>query len=220
MSKCCAYLKSSIGQKQIVALTGLLLIGFVAVHLAGNLSIYAGAGAFNAYAAKLKSLRPFLNGVEAVLVLIFLVHMGFTIHLVKTSRRQNKYALKKDKGDFRLGAKTMRYTGPLLLVYVIWHLLDYTFASHHGAQSMINGVDQGLFGLVANSFQNPIRVVGYIIAMICVGLHLDHGLQSFLQTFGLVKPGRLKCLQKLSRCVAVVLTVGYSSIPLYLMWMF
>jgi succinate dehydrogenase / fumarate reductase cytochrome b subunit len=214
---CWAYLRSSIGKKQIVAATGLVLISFVVAHLAGNLSFYLGAAAFNAYAAKLKSFRPVLNVAEAGLLLIFIVHMITTFCLILQNRRARGrgYACNKGSGVQTLSSKLMSYTGPIVLIYVILHLFDYTWADHHGAASVVRGVNYGLYGLVYRSFTSWGHSLWYIVAMIAVGFHLDHGVQSFFQTFGLNNKNYAPCLKKLSRLFAIVITLGYVSIPLY-----
>ena len=213
-----SYLSSSIGRKQVVALTGLLLIIYVIVHLAGNLFIYAGPETFNGYAKKLAGLRPTLYVVEVGLLVTFLIHIYFTALLVfENINARSRYALVKAKGDRSLSSQIMAYTGTIVLAFVIWHVLDFTLTDHEGPRSVINGKSFGLYGVVYNSFANPIHSLLYIVAMIAVGLHLDHGVQSFCQTFGFDHPQYTPCIYKFSRFFAVIVTLGYSSIPVYVL---
>ncbi|MCR4337769.1 MAG: succinate dehydrogenase cytochrome b subunit [Candidatus Omnitrophica bacterium] len=214
-----SYFSSSIGRKQIVAATGLILILFILGHLAGNLFIYFGPEAFNHYAKKLAGLRPFLYLIEFGLLGIFLIHMYFTVLLVleNIKARGQTYRLKKDKGNPAWATKWMAYTGTLILVFVIYHLLDFTFTDHHGPRSMlVDGQSYGLYGVVYNSFLNPLHSFFYIICMIAVGTHLSHGVESFVQTFGFNHPRYTPKILKFSQCFAVVVTLGYSSIPIYI----
>src|SRR3989338_3288779 len=120
-----AYVKSSIGKKQIVASTGLLLILFVIGHLAGNLLIYLGPEAFNAYAQKLKHLRPGLYIVEFGLLAVFVIHMWLTAVLVieNYSARPVGYAVNKPVGGRSWAAPLMPYTGTLIPPFVVLHLI-------------------------------------------------------------------------------------------------
>ena len=213
-----SYLRSSIGRKQIVAATGLMLILFVVGHLAGNLFMYGGPGAFNGYAKKLASLRPALNFIEAGLLAVFCIHMYFTALLVlENMNARSRYAVEKAKGARSLSSRLMAYSGTIILAFVIWHILDFTLVDHHGPRSMVNGESLGLYGVVYNSFADPLHSLLYIIAMICVGSHLDHGVQSFCQTFGFTSHQCAPCIYKFSRWFAVLITLGYSSIPVYVL---
>ena len=213
-----SYLNSSIGKKQIVAVTGLVLILFVIGHLLGNLWIYTGPEAFNDYAKKLASLRPALTVAEAVLFIIFLIHLYVTALLVLENLRARSqgYAMVRNKGERSFASRLMSYTGTIILAFVIWHIMDFTFSDHLGPRSMINGKSYGLYGVVYNSFTNPVHSFLYILAVIAVGMHLDHGVQSFCQTFGFNHPKYTPMLLGFSRWFAIVVTIGYSSIPIYI----
>jgi succinate dehydrogenase / fumarate reductase cytochrome b subunit len=213
-----SHLNSSIGRKQTVALTGLLLIGYVIIHLAGNLLIYAGPKAFNGYAKLLAGLRPTFYLIEAGLLLIFLIHIYFTYLLtLENMHARARYAVVKPKGNRSLSSQIMTYSGGIVLIFVIYHILDFTLIDHEGTRSIVKGQGLGLYGVVYNSFANPIHSLFYIIAMIAIGLHLDHGVQSFIQTFGLNHPKYMPYIYKFSRWFAVAITLGYSSIPVYVL---
>ena len=215
------YLHSSIGKKQIVAVTGLVLILFVIGHLAGNLFMYGGPEAFNGYAKKLASFRPFLNFVEFGLLAIFVTHMYVTALLVLENyqaRGGKRYAAYKPVGQRSWATQLMPYTGTVVLAFVIWHLLDFTFVDHEGVRSILpNGKHLGLYGIVYNAFLNPWHSVLYIFAMIAVGLHLAHGIQSFFQTFGFNHPKYTPIIQKISNGLSTLIVLLYSSIPIYVL---
>ena len=221
MNQVTHYLNSSIGRKQIVAATGLILILFVTGHLAGNLFIYGGEDAFNGYAKKMASLRPALNFVEAGLLFIFIVHMWVTTLLVLDNikaRGTQGYSKEKAVGNRSWATRLMPYTGTAILVFVIFHLLDFTFVDHHGPRSILSdGKSYGLYGVVLNSFNDVLHSALYILAVICVGLHLSHGVESFFQTFGLNDSKCSACIKTFSHFFALVVTVGYCSIPIFVL---
>ncbi len=215
------FLNSSIGRKQLVALTGLALIVYVIVHLAGNLFIYAGPTLYNTYAKKLADLRPGLYLIEIGLLFVFLVHMYVTALLVLENiraRGHQPYAAFHSVGERSLATRLMPYTGTFILLFVIWHLLDFTFIDHHGPRSVLpDGQSYGLYGVVYNAFRDPIHSSLYILAMICVGAHLYHGIESFMQTFGFNSLHYASKVRFFSQFISVAITLGYCSIPLYVL---
>ena len=217
------YFQSSIGRKQIVATTGLLLIFFVMTHLAGNLLIFLGPDAFNHYAQKLAGLRPGLYVVEAGLAGLFLVHVYVTAILVleNIKARSSSYRVNNPKGERSWATRIMPYTGTFLLAFIVWHLMDFTFIDKHGPRSILSdGQSYGLYGVVYNSFTDPVHSVLYILAMMCLGFHLGHGVESFMQTFGFNDPGYTPQIKIVSYLFGFLIAVGYSSIPLYVLAQF
>ena len=215
-----SYLASSIGKKQIVAATGLFLILFVVGHLAGNLFMYGGPEVFNGYADFLKKLRPALYLIEFALSIIFIVHLYVTALLVweNCQAKGTGYAVYKPVGKRSWAARLMPYTGAVVLAFVIWHLLDFTFVDHQGPRSVMpDGRHGGLYAIVYNSFSNPLHSFLYILAMIAVGLHLAHGIESFFQTFGFNHPRYTPMIREISNALAMLITFAYSSIPVYVL---
>ena len=215
------FLQSSIGKKQTVAATGLVLILFVIGHLAGNLFIYFGPEAYNHYAKKLAGLRPGLYLVEFFLLIIFAIHLFVTALLVleNIKARPIRYLSYTPSPERSLAAKLMPYTGTIILAFIIWHLLDFTFADQHGPRSILSdGQSYGLYGVVYNSFLNPAHSALYILAMMCVGFHLAHGVQSFFQTFGFNHPVYFPWIKRISNAFGVLIALGYSLIPIYVLF--
>lgn len=212
-----SYLKSSIGKKQIVAVTGLMLILFLMGHLAGNCFIYLGPAFYNGYAKKLAGLRPGLFFIEAVLGIIFLTHVLFTVLVVlqNIQARPIRYQVFRPSETRSLATRLMPLTGTIIFLFVIAHLLDFTFIDHHGPSSILpDGKSYGLYGVVLNALSHPIHGALYILAMGALGLHLIHAIESFLQTFGLSHP--LAALtQKISGVIGLLFAVAYGAIPLY-----
>jgi succinate dehydrogenase / fumarate reductase cytochrome b subunit len=217
---CFGLLKSSIGKKQIVAITGLLLIFYLIAHLAGNLFIYLGPAAFNRYAQTLAGLRPGLYLIEIGLLFVFLIHIFVTTLLILENIRSagvTRYKVSNSKSDRPWSTRLRVYTGLFIFAFVIYHLLDFTFSDRTGVRSMIGHKSYGLYGVVYNSFLNPVHSIIYIVAMFCVGFHLAHGVQSCMQSFGFNHPKYSPMMKTASNWLGFLIAFGFSSIPVYVM---
>ncbi|MBF0500480.1 MAG: succinate dehydrogenase cytochrome b subunit [Candidatus Riflebacteria bacterium] len=213
------YFQSSIGKKQIVALTGLMLIGFILGHLAGNLLIFKGPEALNAYAHKLASMRPAMYGVELALAGTFLLHICLTVYLFfyNNEARPIAYGYYQPT-DRSISTRLMPYTGTLLAAFVIWHLLDFTFSDQTGTLSLVGKESLGLYGVVVNAFKIQWHSGLYILAMCAIGFHLTHGFQSFMQSLGLNHPKYTPVIKIISVFLGLAVAAIFSSIPLYVMF--
>lgn len=216
------YLNSSIGRKQVVAATGLMLILFVVGHLAGNLTFFFGPKLFNAYAHKLAHLRPGLYLIEGGLLFVFLIHIYFTVLLVHDNIRSRPidYEVKKSTEQRSLATRLMPLSGVIVFLFVIWHLIDFTFADKNGAQSYLGNapINYELYGVVYNAFKNPLHSALYIIAMWAIGMHLSHGIESFSQTFGIKNLENALLIQRISNTAAVLVAGTFSLIPVYVLF--
>jgi succinate dehydrogenase / fumarate reductase, cytochrome b subunit len=215
-------LKSSIAKKQTVAITGFLLILFIIVHLGGNLFIYAGPHAFNSYAHKLHSFGPLLLIPRALLLIIFLIHI-FVIYIIvieniKARGGFKRYAIDQAVGKRTLAERIMAWSGLYILVFVIFHILDFAWTDPQGPRTFIYGKSYGVYGLVFNSFKDPVHGVLYILAVCFLGMHLSHGFQSMIQTYGF-RPKWESFIKKCSAYFALIIVVGYSSIPIYVYYL-
>ncbi|HOJ33281.1 MAG TPA: succinate dehydrogenase cytochrome b subunit [Candidatus Hydrogenedentes bacterium] len=212
---------SSVGKKQIVAITGLMLVGFILVHLGGNFMLFGGPEKFNGYAEDLHRLGPILWAARAILLVAVSVHitLTFSLYLENRNARGTPYAVYADFGNTTFAKRTMILTGGLIFFFVVTHLSDFTFASKTGPRTVIPGVNGdaslGLFGLVWMSFLRPWRVVLYIGAVCMLGMHLSHGIQSFLQTLGINHSQWTPYIERVSNLIGVLVALGYSMIPLY-----
>jgi len=206
--------KRSIARKQIVAVTGVLLLVFVFFHLAGNMYIFSGPEKFNSYASVLKKLRPWLYFMEAGLALLALIHIYFTVTLVLENMhaRGQRYAVYRSVGERTLGSRLMPFTGSAILLFVFLHIWDFTFADF-GARSAIDEVDFGLYGVVYNSFRDPVHSMAYVVAMVALGFHLTHAIQGAVQTFGLGDSRYMPAIRLLSWLIGIAVAVLYISVP-------
>ena len=195
-------------------------MGFVIAHLAGNLFIFMGPEAFNEYAHSLQEMGhgKLVWIMRSGLFVAFLIHIIVTLSLAweNSQTRATRYEVTQSHGNRKFATKAMKYTGGVMLIFIIFHLLDFTLAEKTGAGSMVDGVDFGLYGLVFNDFHNPIRIIGYIIAVSAVGLHLTHAIQSMCQTLGLNHEKYTPVIKKVSLAAGIVVAVMFSAIPLYI----
>lgn len=211
-SKCFArvfeFLESSIGKKIMVALTGILLCGFLITHLAGNLFLFVGEGAFNHYAEVLES-NPLLPAAEIGLLALFLVHIVLAARATLANRaaRPLGYEVYKGKGARTPGSRSMAITGTLILAFLIVHLKTLRFNE--------DAEIAGLYKLTTGLFLNPIYSGFYIASLLALGVHLSHGFQSAFQTLGLNHPRYTPLVKKLGLAFALLVTVGFGSMPLY-----
>ena len=202
-------LGSSIGKKLMMAITGLSFCGFLAGHLAGNLTIYGGKDAFNGYAEHLHSLGPLLTMAELGLLTFGLIHIltGITLYLGNLKARPVRYAVNKSAGGRTLGSSTMPYTGLILLAFVIFHLMNFHF---------VDKTNTTIFNIVSEAFSNPGYVAIYIIAMVAAAIHVSHGLWSAFQTLGANHPKYMPIIQSFGTVFAVVIGVGFGFLPVYI----
>ena len=202
-------LGSSIGKKLMMAITGLSFIGFLAAHLAGNLTIYGGKEAFNSYAEHLHSLGPLLTVAELVLLTFFLVHVatGVILYLQNLKARPVRYAVNKTAGGRTFGSATMPYTGALLLAFIIFHLLNFHF---------VDKSDTTIFNIVSDAFSNTGYVAIYILAMVVAAVHVSHGFWSAFQTVGVNHPKYMPLIRTVGIAFAVVVGIGFGFLPIYI----
>lgn len=216
-----SYLGSSVGKKQIVAVTGIALVLFLIAHLAGNLLIYSGPEAYNGYSEKLHHLGALLWVARIGLLASFVLHFTFTALLVIQNKkaRSQGYSQSLHPKTRSFAARLMPLSGVILFLYVISHLLDFTLTEPTVNNALVNGVDLGLYGLVVNTFKDPFDSLWYIISMFAVGMHLTHAIQSLFQTFGINNPVYTPFIKKVSVVFGLVIAVAFASIPVYVFFM-
>jgi succinate dehydrogenase / fumarate reductase, cytochrome b subunit len=200
---------TSIGKKLFMALTGLCFICFLVLHLAGNLTLYVGPEAFNTYVSSLESLGPLVMLAEAGLVVMAVLHIGTGLFLFyrNLQARPERYRVHRSAGGRTIGSATMPYTGLTILVFVIFHLADFTMADRTGTT---------LYGIVASAFANPVHAVFYTLVMAVVAVHVSHGFWSLFQTLGVNHPKYTVPLQVSGIAMSVVLGAGFGLIPIAL----
>ena len=201
-------LKSSIGKKLMMAVTGLCFCSFLILHLAGNLILYSGRDAFNSYAEKLHSLGSIITMAEFGLLFFAIIHIliGATLFYQNLRARPIRYSINKWAGGRSIGSVTMPYTGLLLLIFVTIHLLNFHFIEKN---------DTTIFQIVTDAFAKPGYIAMYVAAMIVVAIHVSHGFWSAFQTIGANHPKYMPVIRGLSIVFSIALGVGFGFIPIY-----
>ena len=219
ITKLAPFFRSSVFKKQLVAITGLILVGFIIVHLAGNFILFLGPDAFNHYSATLHAVPELLWIARAILIVSAIVHIYFTVVLTIENRKSGgagRYAVKATHGATNFAKKFMILTGLLLFFFLFLHLADFTIGEKTVEQTTLQGKDLGLFGLVWNSFLKPWRVPIYLAAVWCVGMHLSHGIQSLFQSIGFYHDRYTPKIRGASLVLGAVIAAGFSLIPVYI----
>ncbi len=202
-------LSSSIGKKLIMAITGLSFCIFLVSHLAGNLIIYAGNDAFNSYAERLHTLGSLLILAEIGLLFLGIVHVSTGTYLFSQNirARPERYKKKKNAGGRTIGSSTMPYTGFLILIFIIFHLIDFHF---------VEKADRSVYQIVLETFSNPGYAIFYILSMVVVAVHVDHGFWSLLQTLGINNMECMPILRVISSATGLFVGIGFGSLPVFI----
>lgn len=216
------FLDSNIGLKILMALTGLMLVGFVLVHMLGNLQIFLGADAFNEYAATMQGSPKIVWAARAGLLAAVLAHIYSAAKLTLRSRAARPQGYKEHhwlSGSYAV--RTMRFGGIVLLAFIIYHLLHFTVGVVHSDFQHCATVKEQFtcyaFENVVGGFRNPLVGLFYIVAQLCLGLHLAHGVWSMCRTLGLGNPRFDGLARKIAIAIATAVTVGNISIPVAVM---
>ena len=215
--------KSTVGRKVLMAVTGLMLVSFISVHLLGNLSVFAGPDGINAYAKHLHDLGPLVWLFRLAMLIIFAVHITFAIQLYLENRAAtpDSYAVQKTLVT-TFSAKTMIFTGLTILAFLLYHLLHFTVQITNPEISAHNlpldaAMRPDVFTMVTLSFQKVFIALVYIIAMIALLMHLLHGISSWVQTLGWSTGSSQDKVTAIGKLVAIAYGLAYIAIPLLLL---
>ena len=210
MSRALTFYSTSIGKKVVMAITGLILFGFVIGHMLGNLQVFMGANQMNAYAAMLKANATLLWGVRIVLLVAVILHIVAAVQLTRMSQRSRPEEYHyKDVIQADYAARTMRWSGPIIAVFVIYHLLHFTTGSVHPRFDV-----HDVYRNVISGFRVWPVSLFYIIAMVALAFHLWHGVWSMFQTLGLINPKSDKIIHRVAAIATLALVIGFISIPM------
>lgn len=217
-----AYLCSSVGKKQLMGIAGLFWCGFVLSHMAGNLLYLVGPAAYNNYGHSITGNKLLYYPMEVALALSLALHVifGILVSLENRKARPVGYAVNPGlgtKGYATLSSKTMAYTGLLIFVFIILHLIKFRFGVDYPFESDGKEI-RDLHRLMTEIFASGGYVAWYLVCLFVLGLHLSHALWSSLQTLGLVPNGKEKALLRLSQLFGWAVAVGFALNPIYIFW--
>ncbi|MGE9694750.1 MULTISPECIES: succinate dehydrogenase [unclassified Streptomyces] len=211
---------SSVGKKTVMAVSGLLMLLYLIAHMYGNLKIFFGPGTFDEYAHWLRTLgEPFMHYewtlwvVRVVLVVAVVAHAVSAYQLSRRDQKARpvKYAHPRRRASY--ATHTMRYGGIILALFIVWHILDLTTGTVHSG-----GFQNGHpYANVVDTFSTWYGNVIYLVAMLALGLHIQHGFYSAAQTLGVGSRSRDLVLKTLANVLAVVITLGFIAVPVGVM---
>lgn len=206
------FLSTSIGKKTVMALTGLSLVGFLIVHLLGNITLWMGGDeSFNEYAEHLESYGWYLHLAELGLLALFVVHAALALGIAAQNRaaRPEGYRRRESLGASTPGSITMVITGLVLLVFLVIHVTDFRVPK-------LTGEIDDLALAVRARLGTPLGAGIYLAGVIALGLHLSHAIRSALHTLGLHHPRWNPVLRVGGSALALVLALGFATFPLFL----
>ena len=211
-----AFYQSSIGKKIVVAVTGLCLMLFVLGHLLGNLQIYLGEEQLNSYAQHLQDLGPLLWIIRIALLVIVVTHIISTIQLAIQNRvaRPQKYAVVGYQRSTR-ASRTMVISGLIVLCFIIFHLLHYTFQMVHPEFRDLYDAQgrHDVYHMMIIGFKEPLISFFYALGLFLLALHVSHGFQSMTQTLGINNRKVSGLIFNGGRAFSWFVFIGYVSIP-------
>jgi succinate dehydrogenase / fumarate reductase cytochrome b subunit len=208
------FLRSNIGLKVLMAVTGVVMFGYLVGHVTGNMLIFKGQAAINEYSAFLHHAKGLLWGTRILLLASVVVHIWATVRFLglRSEARPVAYAMKVPHGT-TWAARTMYWSGPVI-IYHILHLTTGTAHPHFNeikAGDEVVGVD--VYKNLVEGFQRPVASLIYIVAMLAIALHLSHGLWSMLQTIGVNRPNWECALRAIAVVCAVIICGGFIAVP-------
>jgi succinate dehydrogenase / fumarate reductase cytochrome b subunit len=203
---------SSVGKKILMALSGILMIMFVIVHLLGNLGIFKGQDVFNNYALFLHSMPTLIWIARVSLLSIVALHIYLSISLNLQNKKANSLQYKtKAYVKTSLQSRTMMIGGVTILLFIVYHLFHFTI---NGTDVLDSKGRLDVYGMVITGFQNVYTVTFYVFAQFCLCLHLSHGFFSAAQTLGITQGISAKVLKTCANIIPTTIFILYSSIPI------
>ncbi len=219
-------LRTTVGSKLVVAITGAALVLFVIAHLIGNLQVFLGREALNKYAYFLKSVPELLWPARLALLTAFVVHIVFAIRLkLQTGEARPVGYMHQRMLVTSKAARSMLWTGLAILVFVAFHLAHFTFGWIHGAfgpEGVSGSVlalrdplgHHDVYGMVIDGFRRTPITLAYVVAMLLLAPHLYHGGTSMLRTWGWDNDRVNPVVRRVGPAVAALVLAGNLAIPL------
>ena len=217
---------TSVGTKLLIGLTGLLLLLYLILHLAGNLLVFLGPAVFNGYSEMLLA-NPLIYPVEVGLALVFLLHVykavtnwvgnraARPVNYHQAGRRLWGYGWAGANSRKSIASSTMIVTGAFVLLFVVVHLRQFKFGTEYVVQAA-NGLPiRDLYRLEMEQFASPLNVLLYLVGMVLVGFHLWHGVSSAFNSVGFDHPRYTPFLLSAGRVLALIVALGFIAITLW-----
>ena len=210
------FTNSSIGKKFMMAVTGSFLIIFLIVHLIGNITLFFGPDAFNGYVKALDVIKPLIRVIEVVLLAVFILHIfnGVRLWIENKKARPTRYKVNGSSENSTVFSRWAFITGSIVFIFLVLHLgtFFWRFNVHDPAGLASNHL---YFDIVVSFFKIWWYVLLYVVAVILLGFHLNHGFQSAFQTFGWNHKRYFPIVQKVGTIYAIIMALGFASMPIY-----
>ena len=214
---------TAVGKKYVMAISGIAMMGFVLFHMIGNLKMYMGAESLNHYAEFLKELLYPIAPKGVVLwilrggliTMLFLhLHAAWSLTRLNRFARAVKYQGPRDYQVAKFASRTMRWTGIIVLAYLVWHLLDFTFGTVNAVGTDSAFVRGEVYENVVRSLDRPVVAAFYVLANVLLGIHLFHGAWSIFQSLGWNNPRFNTWRRGFATGFATIVVVGNVSFPI------
>ena len=214
------FFNSSIGKKFFMALTGSFLLIFLIVHLIGNITLFFGPDTFNGYVKILDVIKPLIRVIEIVLLIAFVLHIFNGIRLWWENKRlqggsfMSKYKVNASSENSTFSSRTTFITGSIVFIFLVLHLGTFFWRFNVHDPEGLAEIHQ-YYNIVIGFFQIWWYVILYVIAVLLLGFHLNHGFQSAFQTFGWNNKKYFPMVKIIGTIYAIIMTVGFVSMPIY-----
>ena len=207
---------SSIGKKILMALTGTLLMLFLLYHFAGNLTMYFGREVFTTYVETLAIFHPIVRVIEVILATIFLSHAfyGIWLWIQNKKARPGKYAVNASSQNSDVFSRTTLLSGSVIFIFLVIHLQTIWYAFNFSPEK------PELWDIMTGWFSNPYYSGLYVLAMILLGYHLNHGFQSAFQTFGWNHKKYFPIVKAIGLIYTIIIAAGFASMPIYFLFFY
>ena len=211
MNRAVRFYRTAIGKKVVMAITGLIGIGFVIGHMSGNLLAFAGPDELNAYAHFLQSTGELLWIMRVVLIAAVILHVVAAVQLTQQNRaaRPTGYVQREPQVS-TWAARTMRWGGVMLLIFIVLHILHFTTGDWKPSGSFS---ESDVYSNIVLSFRIWWVTLFYVVAMIALGLHLYHGAWSSVRSLGLSQPSPKPLHRTIALGIAILLWIGFTAVP-------
>ncbi len=224
MQRALTFYSTTIGKKVVMAVSGVVMLGFTLGHLSGNLKAFSGAQELNEYAQWLRQVPMLLWATRIAVLAAFVVHFASAYQLWQRNKgaRKTRYA-KQVFTATDYAARTMYWTGPILFFYILFHLAHLTFGHEIFGDSAMFGIEgytweaSNPYNNMVYGFQHWVIVVPYVLGVVSFGMHLFHGIWSMFQSIGANHPKYNALRRDAAIAVASLLTIGFLSLPIAVM---
>jgi succinate dehydrogenase cytochrome b subunit len=202
-----------VGKKTVMAVTGMILFGFVLAHMAGNLQVFLGREKFDAYGRLLRVEPALLWFARLVLLISVILHIVASIQLTALNQKARPAAYRKKTAiDSSYASRTMMWSGPIIAAFIVYHILHFTLGTVHP-----NFQEGHVYDNVIAGFRVIPVSIAYIVAMVLLGMHLNHGLWSMFQSIGVSNPRYSAALRRFANIFSILIVAGFVSIPIAVM---